>query len=481
MVAVLFLILFNPACNKTGKQMEEYKIVSNTKGEIKQLILSYVGVKDSNIYYNGLVEALGDYKKIIAIHKTIIANQSVLSQLHSSDTTLPSNLEEVFKSFIGDSLFKELVKEYENQEINFNDSITSNPFNTEDDLRKFELSVQEKANYRFRDEFMKIHGEEAIPPPIIISVNFDEYEFTGDVLGKWVQDYFSALQTFDSFNNIKFVYTNKTASHISAVQRIKHDLKYIKTDSVDFNLFEGGNFLPTEKYLLVGKDFLFNNINIYSPETENELKDKFKQKLIDLFKVKDVIWVGVDNSFILDGETTIKYQPIFHIDMFLTPAETYNGKHIIFYGEIDTSFYKPGQLNTGIVTTIDTLNKLIKNTLTNIQEQYVQSNPSDSILFIPIPLVVSFSERNEDNDTFYVPKAYYSFNNALVEIYDNNRKIYLPQYEETSLAYIDRAANAAASIYLANGLNNIIPVKPAFIPDRGALHCYTKVIWRSKE
>lgn len=480
MVAVLFVIFVNPACNNSEKQMAEYKIVSNTKGEIKQIILSYVGVKDSNIYYNGLVEALGDYKKIIAIHKTIIANQSALSQLHSSDTTLPSNLEEVFKSFIGDSLFKELVKEYENQEINFNDSITTNPFNNEEDLRKFELSVQEKANYRLRNEFRKTYGETAKPPKIIISVNFDQYQFTGDVLGKWVQDYFSALQTFDSFNDIKLVYTNKTGSHISAVKRITHDLKYIKTDSVDFNLFEGGNFLPTEKYLLVGKDFLFNNINIYSPETENELKNKFKQKLIDLFKVKDVIWVGVSNGFVLPGETTVKYQPIFHVDMFLTPAETYNGKHIIFYGEIDTSFYKPGQLNEGIITTIETLNKLIKNTLSDIQEQYVQSNPSDSIVFIAVPLIIGFSERNEDNDTFYVPNTYYSFNNALVEIYGSNRKIYLPIYEETAWAYIDRAANAAASIYHANGFN-IIPVKPAFVPDRGALHCYTKVIWRTEE
>ena len=93
---------------------------------------------------------------------------------------------------------------------------------------------------------------------------------------------------------------------------------------------EGGNVLCGDNYALIGKDFLHASVEV-SGESENEVTEGLKKEL----GVEQLIWVGFDDA--VDFPLSIhqgKYQPIFHIDMFMTLAgKSLQGKELILVGD----------------------------------------------------------------------------------------------------------------------------------------------------
>ncbi len=81
---------------------------------------------------------------------------------------------------------------------------------------------------------------------------------------------------------------------------------------------------------MIGKDFLHASVEV-SGESENEVTEGLKKEL----GVEQLIWVGFDDA--VDFPLSVhqgQYQPIFHIDMFMTLAgKSLQGKELILVGD----------------------------------------------------------------------------------------------------------------------------------------------------
>lgn len=98
--------------------------------------------------------------------------------------------------------------------------------------------------------------------------------------------------------------------------------------------FQGGNILGSDEYTLIGQDYVWKNTGRIHLESEQKVLDSFAK----LFGTK-IINVGGYNSgayqWYKDGILSgYGFQPIFHIDMYITPTGVIgdSGKEIIMFG-----------------------------------------------------------------------------------------------------------------------------------------------------
>lgn len=460
--------------------MEDYRIVSNTHGEIERIIIkTFTPGHHWNEHYNGLAAVIPE-SKITGILQIIPTSPQAYRSMNEQyfSQGAPQNFAQAIKMSISSQQFNKLKNKYKDK-VDFDlfeKGKIENAFLVPSIKDSIEQDIKKAIHQYSAEQFREKYPHRAMPKLMIeIDWNDDSMSMmaasTSSTPGRstmfFLQDPVHALQKFDDRKSIKIVYSSKVELFKNTARILKDSLPNIDIASVDFNIFEGGNFLPSENNLFIGMNFL--QYNLIGGETETGLK----QKLSDLFKIPNILFTGMKvGTMNLPGQTGgigYHYQPIFHIDMFFTPAgEAPNGKKLIFLGQVDTALYQNDYLEDSRKKVIKDLNELIQTTAESV-------NTNNEFEFIKLPFFVKFSNNSGTLDRIV---AYASFNNAIVEITRTGKKYYMSDYADESYARFSVAKERVRSVLNAYGFETKFVSPPADLLVDGALHCYTKVLWR---
>jgi hypothetical protein len=467
---------------------DEWKIVSSTDGEIKSIILTTLGKRAYGGYdtYLGLCDAFGK-EKVTAIHITL--------ELELTDT----NIMKLLFENMGESRYN----------LFFSNSANQSFFNTYKTHEVNEILQNDTAGLRLIEQQLETHikehtiekFEESTPYPlnkpdiqISLTLSTDTIE-RGEMQG-WVQDHFISLQKENTPNQYKIAYSQNNNKQRLAALRMTEKFRSIQVLPLPVEFLEGGNFLASKNFIIVGRSILEKNYNLSQHKPDCSDFDKYQsdlEKLIkDTFNANHVIWTGFKTPIVLPGESPPrdgtkqekKYQPLFHVDLYLAPSgitKIDSGKecNLIFIGNIDTKYYNQLEIaKYKRAEVITQLNKLIKDAENDFHDYYNKwklKNPSDNSLlpftFKQIPVLVDFEETNNDVENKR------SFLNVHIEITKKLCNVYLPQFENTNGTDYATALKDACRIYKNEGLDTIV-VEPYVKQRNGALHCYSKVMYR---
>ncbi len=243
--------------------------------------------------------------------------------------------------------------------------------------------------------------------------------------------------------------------------------------------FQGGNVLEVGDYVLIGKDYIEENKGRAHLETEDKILDSFKS----LFG-KEVISLGrstpipdAHRQYLGGGH----YQPIFHIDMYVTPTgkKSTSGKDIVAVGSPMLGRQAAGDVSQPADYDV------------YFDEAATQLSSYFEVVRIPLlPARIKYVTRNGTQERYY----YLSFNNSVVENYQGVSNIFLPTFSEDVSDYLNdqgvlhyegdavkrRQLDAAAklaweqlgfTVYQMDGLEDLAI-------GWGSVHCITKTLMR---
>lgn len=202
--------------------------------------------------------------------------------------------------------------------------------------------------------------------------------------------------------------------------------------------FAGGNIIVGETYILIGKDALEKNKKLLLAlgYPEDGLEDHIKTYFQDYWGPgKSVIFVGTENPIDLitypdeSYSRTSSYQPIFHLDMFISPA----GKSNI-EGKI-------GKLLVGEPRAIADA-RIPPNARPEVFDEMIENSLNDfEIVRNPLPIVKleeSFQNYESEGPLFeyeepvepWIASNHFwaTYNNTLVEVEGTGSKVWLPLY-----------------------------------------------------
>lgn len=235
----------------------------------------------------------------------------------------------------------------------------------------------------------------------------------------------------------------------------------------------GGNVLVGHDYILVGTGELSKNLHTYRNHTVEQLSAAFAKQ----FGVSHVIWIGgnTTEAYTQHSDTPSRFDltpRVGHIDMMMNlGGRGADGRELVFLAKLtDNSCFAIS----------DRDKQKLSDYLDNVQRQ-LESIDLNGLKFrvVRVPLVYSNVGGHE---------VKMSYNNCLVEVYDNVKNIYLPQYRPRSDNYsreqLERLLDVereVISTYEHCGFR-VIMVPGDFVNrarSRGALHCIAKVMRRS--
>ena len=254
--------------------------------------------------------------------------------------------------------------------------------------------------------------------------------------------------------------------------------------------FQGGNVLVGDQFWLIGADYPANTLAYFGgvlrpdpDETREETVRRLYREHLDADRMLAYVGSTVPvpsqtrRRFELDGEpwTEVLHmgnkpgtvQPLFHIDMFLTLAgRDADGRYRIFVGD-------PG-LAAGILGT-DPWPHAMQDVFDDIARQL--DDAGFAVLRNPLPLVYA--------DDVAARTRYWYFatsNNALVEIDDLRRRVWLPAYGFGAWPELEAtdAANVAAWEDIGFEATLLTDFHP-FAENLGAVHCIKKYLGRRVE
>ncbi len=230
---------------------------------------------------------------------------------------------------------------------------------------------------------------------------------------------------------------------------------------------EGGNLLCGDDYALIGKDYLHESMTI-TGESERKITQNLKKAL----GVNHIVWVGQDRKLkfpleIYQGE----YQPIFHIDMFITLAgKTTQGKELILVGDprLAKKFLGQKPIPTVIANAFDRIAKQLK----------TDRKLNCEVVRLPLDLWL-------DDDSDPSTGTFLTYNNCLIEIYGTQKNVYLPAYGSVSTSSVnrhklDREVKRIFRDELGFKVKMMSGSYHELCKSGGSLHCITKTLNRSK-
>ena len=296
----------------------------------------------------------------------------------------------------------------------------------------------------------------------------------------WAQDAYLAL----SQRNGRIVLAESICFNRDHDMSVANDLSK-QTDVTAYQshlYFQGGNVLSTGQYVLVGMDYIREN--------EGRVHLETREKVLAAFTAlcgKKTIPVG-RNDLILHRDRQYLgggvFQPIFHLDMYVTPTgeRAASGKELVFVAS--------PRLAREILGEKDTENDFDK----YFDEVAQQLEEWFEIKRMPI-LPTQFNTKQS-----LFPRHYYlSYNNAVVENYENKGKrlknVYLPSFaghvemfrkdryitayygDEKRYAALDEGAK---KIWEQNGFKvwQMDPLEDLAM-SWGSVHCMVKVLSRT--
>jgi len=225
---------------------------------------------------------------------------------------------------------------------------------------------------------------------------------------------------------------------------------------------EGGNILSGDNYIIVGKDYLHLNEGI-TGESRRRITTGFKK----LFGVSEVIWLGFDAPvdfpiYVFQG----KYQPIFHIDMYITlGGKTADGKELVFVGD--------PELAKSILDQPPPIAEIVQafNKTAAFFESY-----DGGIKFEVIRLPLDLWNVTTESGTFL------TYNNCLIESFGENRNVYLPAYASVAPGSVNRRKldEKAAQVFEKAGVSCTLlyGAYEELCKHGGSVHCITKALDR---
>ncbi len=254
---------------------------------------------------------------------------------------------------------------------------------------------------------------------------------------------------------------------------------------------EGGNILVGNDFALIGKNLLYDNLELHYPG--KELDDKIggnscnssitaNQSITGMFKrelgVKYLKWVGLDKASSLNfnlDQGKYRMQPFFHLDQFVTlGGMTHAGDELILLGKIDTGniFEGPVDRFRSDFKKLNTMLKEIKDLLKGSGRR----EPGPKFEIKEIPMGGRLIEDPDGPGQYrFIPMSY---NNCQVEWYHGVKRIYMPHYPGTK----GLEEEIQRDLVTPNGFPPIkfIPYDfDCFATGGGSLRCLTKVLRRS--
>ncbi len=264
---------------------------------------------------------------------------------------------------------------------------------------------------------------------------------------------------------------------------IADDVAYQTSTAVfqSYMYFQGGNVLggPTETF--IGKDYIWRNTNRAGLETEADVISAFEK----IFGTKIRVLGGRQSADYnwLDAGILSGYgqQPLFHIDMYVTPTGVLgpSGKEIVFLG-------RPSKAHevVGLYSELPQFDNSQIDDFFNETEQQLSS--TYEVRHLPLLLTYGDLNGNASRKDFY----YLTFNNVVIESYDDNgtsvQNVIMTTYSQDSSVFttdkgiredLENAAeqewkNAGFTVHRMDGMEEL-----AY--GLGSIHCITKALSRS--
>lgn len=320
----------------------------------------------------------------------------------------------------------------------------------------------------------------------------------------WAQDPFCVLRLDDTYHIIlQSYYSKRFADQYISFALANHEETafFIKPTELQF---EGGNILAGSDFILAGKNILANNcLELMRREgnvgIDEIAVESIRSRMAKEFGVEHVIWVGFQNcrpDLFASGEAT--YQPAYHIDLFLTLGGKYRGntvedfndkvsqhqneqQQLIFIGD-PLMAWQSSTIGTGLSENSE---QEIVNYFDEIADFFwafnqASNSSAPSFKIVRLPL--------------YIYKGIiFSYNNCLVETFDDQGNVYLPNYilsfpsntEEKELnVVLEQIQGQVESIFYGNGFSSVNWIGKGehfqrFAKRMGSLRCLTKVLRRS--
>lgn len=233
---------------------------------------------------------------------------------------------------------------------------------------------------------------------------------------------------------------------------------------------EGGNILAGKTCAFIGKDLIRQNM-MQRQEEEAKVISDFRIEL----GVEDVVVLGFGNkrekipihpmAREINGNSK-SYQPLFHLDLFMTIGGMEEEREIVFLAS-------PQLTREVLGAQADEME--LPTEFEDHFESIRSSFDPERFRMVELPI-------------FYHQQTLYSWNNCLVEIYEGNKVVYLPDYieEEEDVEEINPALEVVQakvqSIFEQKGFQvNWIESGRMFrrlARFGGSLHCVTKVMRR---
>ena len=305
------------------------------------------------------------------------------------------------------------------------------------------------------------------------SINISLFNFT-----IWAQDAYVALK--DQYNNPilceSVLFDRREDATIAddiAAQTNKSCLQ-------SYLYFQGGNILEAGDYVMIGADYITDNRGRAFLDTDDKITHAFEA----IFG-KKVLIVGRDE---LIPEEHRQYlgggyqQPIFHIDMYITPTgkTSADGKEIVFVASprLGREAVNEAPLDTDYDEYFD--------------EAADQLSQYFTVKRMPIlSCFTRFINSNDQEDEFYY---YLTYNNVLIENYEQRSNVYLPSYSQdvpyflndpNRLVYEGTSEkwqaldDKAQAIWYDEGFDtHVMDGLEDLTMGWGALHCITKTLVR---
>ncbi|MCI0414895.1 hypothetical protein L0222_19130 [bacterium] len=264
--------------------------------------------------------------------------------------------------------------------------------------------------------------------------------------------------------------------------------------------FQGGNLLVADDFYLLGYDYIHKSIvhkvHTTSPSSFVDVYTKALDPrpaiIINYCKnnkpARVPEWETPDTEnrngtiwWVVDWTAPGKYQPVFHIDMFMSlGGRNSEGKYKVFVGDPTEAAKALGQAHLHKFAKAHVFDSIIRD---------LESRGDLEVIRTPLPLVSTTIspemarkdlEMNVPADVHHVALYYFAtYNNCLVEIDGQSKQVWIPTYGHDGWGQLAATDYAVEKLWECHGftvhrLGNFHP----FMLYQGGPHCLTKYLAR---
>jgi hypothetical protein len=326
-------------------------------------------------------------------------------------------------------------------------------FNPKGTVHKFKQEAPEWNIKVVRSSFRSARGD-GVPSPLgafrdvnDVTANINLFEMlrrwqgelealsNGDRLcyRRWAQDPFVTLAWDDAVILLQSYYTHCLADHLLPFQLAEQGGPNLLLKPTRLYL-EGGNILCANGIAYVGRDLIQQNEDLHGGCTAGTIT-----QLREVLGVDQVIPIGTAQQHprfaATEGESATTWQPLFHIDLFLTfgGMDSTTGRQWVFVAnarlanellereQMQVATEKARLQTAGVVPEgsgeTGRRIRLSETEIVNVRglEEIRDSFPEVEYAVVELPI-------------YFFLKACYSWNNCLVEVDAGGKRVYLPTY-----------------------------------------------------